>query len=846
MSEATSGRLEHDDSATAARAAFAARLPRRPLVPYALAAIIGIIADATVAWPFGAWMVASLVGLSTAYYAMRPCEPLSRGLLCVAMGTLAAGWHHWRTTVFSDHDIGTYATTGRQLCRLRGVIETRPMTRRISTEDAVLAPMTRASSSFYLTCAYIGAEEGGWLPACGRLTVAVSDGVDGLRRGDAVEIIGWLARPDRPHNPGEFDYAAYLRSLGIRATLTADGANSVTLIQRSSRWSPMLWRDELLDWSRREFAAHLPARQAAILEALVFGERSGLARDELAPFLESGTLHLLVVSGFHLVALGGAAWLLAGVLRLTLRRRALVVIALSLVYAWLTGGNSPVVRAAVLVTVFLGGYVLGRPTQPLNSLAGAALVVLALDPSELFRAGTQLSFLCVLTIQFVVRPLARILEITPSRAPPPPRWEVLRGRAVRWLVGSLAFSTAITLVSAPLTLHRYQLISPISILLTPMLTPPVSALLILAPLLLVCGLVFPWLAPAVAALNEICLTMITWAVTNVDGLPGAYVYAPALPGWWVVGFYLGLFLPWCWPAFHRPGWKYLFVNLTWQLVGLATLVRSGQREWEFTQLAVGHGICSVLRCPDGATLLYDCGSIRGPFVTERIVAPWLWSRGIGTIDAVLVSHADLDHFNGLLALAKRFRIGAVYVTPQFAAKREPAVAQVLRTLAQSGNSPRMIWAGDRLEAGGVTLEVLYPFAETVAADDNAVSLVIQCRFRDGTILLTGDLAGAGLNWLLAQPLPTTILVAPHHGSRSSNPPDLAARTRPRLVISSQGRRRTIDHPLAAFARLGSHVLRTDEDGAITCRLGSDGWLVDAFYSRRTFQLPSRRDDRSRD
>src|SRR5205823_7189324 len=121
-------------------------------------------------------------------------------------------------------------------------------------------------------------------------------------------------------------------------------------------------------------------------------------------------------------------------------------------------------------------------------------------------------------------------------------------------------------------------------------------------------------------------------------------------------------------------------------------------ELRITFLSVGNGGCVVMEAPDGRVLLYDAGTIGGPEVTRRIIAPYLWSRGIRRIDEVFLSHADLDHFNGLPALLDRFAVGQVTMTPTFADKTTPGVAQTLDVLNQRGIPIRILKAGDRMTA----------------------------------------------------------------------------------------------------------------------------------------------------
>ena len=160
----------------------------------------------------------------------------------------------------------------------------------------------------------------------------------------------------------------------------------------------------------------------------------------------------------------------------------------------------------------------------------------------------------------------------------------------------------------------------------------------------------------------------------------------------------------------RRRWRWgAAAGLGWLCVGLLCgAARLPSDELRCTFLAVGHGGCTVLETPDGRTLLYDAGALGGPDVTRRQIAPFLWYRGIHRIDEVFLSHADLDHFNGLPELLDRFAVGQVTCTPTFADKNTEGVRETLEVLREHGVPIRIVKAGDELKAGDVRLEVLHP------------------------------------------------------------------------------------------------------------------------------------------
>jgi competence protein ComEC len=228
-------------------------------------------------------------------------------------------------------------------------------------------------------------------------------------------------------------------------------------------------------------------------------------------------------------------------------------------------------------------------------------------------------------------------------------------------------------------------------------------------------------------------------------------------------------------------------------------------------------------------------------VARRQIAPFLWHRGVRRIDEVFLSHADLDHFNGLPELLDRFAVGQVTLTPTFADKNTAGVQAALDALQRLGVPVRIVKAGDVLSAGDVRLEVLHPPAVGPEGVENARSLVLEVRHAGHTFLLTGDLEAAGLERVLGLP-PRRIDVfqAPHHGSHAANTPDLAAWARPRVVVACDGAPRNPTGVKEPYSSTGTTYLSTYEHGAVTIHSHQSGLAVETFVTGARFVLRTER------
>ncbi len=310
-----------------------------------------------------------------------------------------------------------------------------------------------------------------------------------------------------------------------------------------------------------------------------------------------------------------------------------------------------------------------------------------------------------------------------------------------------------------------------------------------------------------------------------------------MPVWWLWVFYPGLLAFLTVPALRRHWRPAALLAALWLCVGLAALLRWPPGELRCTFVAVGHGGCTVIETPDGRVLLYDAGAIAGPDVTARHIAPFLWSRGVRRIDEVFLSHADLDHFNGIPALLERFSVGQVSTTPSFSQRDTPGVEAALRRW--SGIASRCASSSAATAcAGDMDIEVLHPPPHGPDGIENTRSLVLRLRHGERSLLLTGDLEGAGLEQVRLLPaVPVDVIQVPHHGSKAVDHAALIGWTAPRVAIVCQVPPRSRDTE-AAYAGAGVRFLSTATHGAVTIRGDGRRWVVETYRTRQRWELRS--------
>jgi len=253
-----------------------------------------------------------------------------------------------------------------------------------------------------------------------------------------------------------------------------------------------------------------------------------------------------------------------------------------------------------------------------------------------------------------------------------------------------------------------------------------------------------------------------------------------------------------------------------------------------TFLAVGHGCATVIELPNGQTFLFDAGSLYGERTAQQRVENALWERGIGDIDAVLISHADVDHFNAVPGLLTTFPTGTLLTSRAFLDFDQPSVRAMCDAAANERVPMRLIEGESRLALDeDVQLTILHPGRQFHSDDDNANSIVLLIEYAGQRILLTGDLEEEGMNALLAgTPVAADVLLSPHHGSRAANPPRLAEWSgHPKLVIVSTGNT-NLASPLEAIYGDGSRVISTADCGAVCVEISPQGELRESHFLQR--------------
>ncbi|MFM9024722.1 MAG: ComEC/Rec2 family competence protein [Planctomycetaceae bacterium] len=816
--------------------------PSRPLVVVAACLAGGCAAArglgpgiATTGISAAAWWCGGGTALVAWWLAIRAGRTtVAATALAAAVGCTAAAWAAAQFDLFPAADLAWRLGRAPVPIVIRGTVAESFRALPPPSGDAVRAAAVGPSSECIL--AVEGVRVGGrWKPASGRAAVVVGGPPPDVLAGTRLRVIGRGLRPAPAVNPGEFDFAVRSRSQRTLSIVRVDSADCIRVLARPHAWSPAAALDRLRRAGVAALEAHLSPPRAGLAAALLLGARESLPREESDEFLVTGTVHVLSISGLH-VGLVAAALFAASRLVAVPRGLALALVAAATgAYMVLVGAETPVVRATLLVWLTCLAAASGRRSAALNALALAAIVVLVWRPAEVFSAGAQLSFLSTAVLVGVAAALPRatvpsdpIERLIDRSRGPAERWLRCRGwQAWVLFVGGAAVWAA----TAPLVAARFHVVSPVGLVLNVLIAPLVAGAMAAGFLCLLVAPVSHLAAGWCGAGCDAALAAIGWLVARGAAVPGGHAWVPGPAEWWVMGWYaaLALALVGLSPGVLARGRTWAALAAAWCAVGLvaagaARLAGGGPHGLRAIVADVGHGCGIVVRSPTGRCLLYDAGRLGAPAAARRSLAGVLWSAGAWRVDTVVISHADTDHFNALPELLDRFRVGTVVVPRAFLTAAAPAVADLLVRLRARGIPVLGMDAGDAFALDPLCrVRALQPppGPTPLGTPDNESSLVLAVEAAGRRLLLTGDLEGEALCRLVrAGPGSCDVLVAPHHGSRTSLPADIAAATRPACVVVSGAGGPSWPQVRAAYAAAAGHaeVLLTGGSGAVEVEL----------------------------
>ncbi len=699
--------------------------------------------------------------------------------------------------------------------------------------DSILLPSTQAP-----------------LATTGRVTLTINAPLlKGLVPGQDYLVRARLSLPETLATPGVFDYAGYLAAEEIMVkgwVATPIFIQPISPMADNGRPLPNFY---FLERFRQQFEAFLHANltpdNAGLYQALLIGDSSGLSPEVSEMYRATGIMHILAISGSHLVVV---AFLTTVFFRFLVNRfpwlllrlpAAKIALALSFpvlfLYTGFAGFQPPVARSLIMTGVFIIAILLDRQWSSLNNLAIAAFCILLLNPLSIHTASFQLSFAATAAIVLTMPRLAAWRPEKDNRSP----WQTLR----YLLISGLFISCAAFLATAPLALLHFNRISLAGPITTLLVTPFLCFWTL--PLGLFAILTQPF-APTVALfllkIGVLGIQISHTLTAFLAGLPFSSLWLPTPPLPLLILSYVLLLL-----IFHnrRPlPILAMLAGFTLLLSGYTPLTKWHDNSTQISFLAVGSGSATVVEQPDNRVILIDGGGPpTGLFnVGERVIAPFLWHRQIRRVEQIILTHAHADHFNGLPWIIKRFQPKVLWLSETTG--QEPGFAAFLHGAELAGCQVKVARAGEVLATGsnGFAITCLANLALVEGKDQiagkkatqdnpNNRGLVLRLDNGDNTFLFPGDIEKDYEEHILEKRalLKADVLLLPHHGLGSSGSALFMDTVAPRYCVVSTGKKDPF--PPAQYRDSSADIFSTARHGSIFFL--SDGKKITALPYRTT-------------
>lgn len=612
---------------------------------------------------------------------------------------------------------------------------------------------------------------------------------------DRVYITGEVSIPKERSNPGTFDYRRYLKSIGIRCIITAENIENVkkaggiaALLKSAKCRTADIFESALGD-------------DSAVVMGLLFGETSGIDEDIIETFRRGGTAHVLAVSGLHL------GLLYSFLCRFKRKKRSIpadiaIVLALS-AYTALAGFTASVVRACLMIFIHIAGNHLNRRYDLISSTCVSMIIILAVNPMQIYSAGFQMSFLAVITLGIMIPLIQKKIK------------------------GILLPMIAVQTGMVPYTMYVFNYVSLTSVI-SNIPVYFIAAAMIPAGILVIAFCWLPVIAKPAAMITGLFVKLLLWC-NDFTYMGGVFTFDVASPSVIFLAVYYIFIFYMCSEAGQialiRRNYKKIAAVFAAAVIcgaGCSVYLSDGFEKTDMVFVDVGQGDCLHIKA-GGKNLLIDGGGSFNYNVGKSTLKPYLLKNGVTKIDMAIATHLHTDHYQGLKELSQTYRIKKLGVYEANSVnenhlKKEFKTDEIL-----------YLAAGDVINMGrNVSVEVLSPDRGNPLdeKDENKNSLVLRVNVKGSSVLMTGDIDEKGEKTLIADTdIKADILKIAHHGSRYSSCEKFIAVAAPKIAVIQVGKN-TYGHPSEeVIKRLEEHkitVLRNDEQGAVGIRVNKAG------------------------
>lgn len=625
-----------------------------------------------------------------------------------------------------------------------------------------------------------------------------------LKLGNHILVTGKISKLQYATNQGQFNEFQYYKTKWINYKVFAK--NIRILNNKCNYFYQMLY--DLRKHIDAVYRKILPQKEYGIISAMILGEKSSLNEDIKKLYKESGISHILAISGLHISLAGMAVYKLLRKWIFGIRGSVLVTILFVFSYGILTGYGVSVNRAVVMLVVTMGALAAGRTYDMISALSLSGLIILIQSPFELFNGGFLLSFSAVIAI-IVLTPILK---------------EVFGNNKK---IDILLVTIGINIFTLPLILYFFFEVPIYSFIINILVIPLMSLLIFLG-----------FMAGILGCFNTMSGTFLGGGIyyilkfyETICRIFEKFVYNTFLFGqpekFQILMYYIIIFITY-FSVVKMKKKKGVFLLLLLFIL----FIKTEGGILKITFMDVGQGDCIFMRTPDNKVYLIDGGSSDVKGVGKYRIIPFLKSQGIDCIDYIIVSHSDFDHVSGIKEIIEENEIKVNNLFMPDTGMKDKSYMEIVNMAETDGILVRFLSKGDRFADKNLTIECLHPDKGYIPESRNDYSTVLNVRYINFNLLLTGDIEADGESKLLNSKYYENcdVLKIAHHGSNSSTSEKFLEMVKPYISVISCAENNKYGHPhkklMERLENSGSVILMTKDNGAVTIKTDGKSLCVE--------------------
>jgi len=734
-------------------------------------------------------------------------------------------------------------TDETKLATIRGKILTDPTICEDTDWQFSNFTYTDKTTSFYLEAVETQTTKG-WEKTTGTIYVTIAEPVTHLTTGDHLEILCWLNKFTLPTNPAQFNVQQYMNQKKVFLAARVKSINAVTLLQQQNKSIFYRFKNKVKTIANIALVPDdsTESQNIAMLEALTLGQRSSIDSDIYIAFKKTGLLHIISLSGMHFGVLVAAIWWLCKITGLTKPAKALICILVTFLFILAIPPTEPTLRAAIICWVFCLALILSKNPNSFNSLSLSAIILLLIKPTSIFNAGFQLSFACVLGILIFYRYFEMLLAthiIDPffNGLKNQNYFSKILRQFSLYITAMFATGLGAWFGSAGILLYSFSTIQPLAALWTILISPFVAVILIAGFAKIILFFILPTVADLLAKLAiSLCDIMIN-LVKFMANLDTSTILIGKTSVFIIIFYYAFiLFARYARLENFKLKNRLSIISVILIITSIAITKYHNTHPKDFTLhvLDIGHGQAILAQSPNAKTILFDCGSITRSNIGKKTVNPFLENLGISSINALIISHNDLDHINGLCEVANEKKFNSILTSQAFIDDTAISnTAKKISTFFETKNLKLKNFDDSLTLSENITIKKIWPVGnfstdKTISDNDRSIVTLIECNSRK--ILICADITQpAQKQLLLTYPdLKCDILVAPHHGSANTINCDFLKQLSPEFIIVSCGQTQ-YEKNRVIKTNPGSKFYYTPRDGYIRASISKTNQITFSTY-----------------